>query len=545
MYSLAYQTGSKGVELLTASGTAAQRGSCRLGGGVARSYEREIKGYLFQVSSTSSSGGIQCPGSSRETLGIIQPLLVVQLQTRQHEKVALEVVIIDTMNQRHRLFFSSSFIRADSNLLHAQLPWSWSGMVGDEGWSSVVLDLRDLTTRFFGKTVEFETIDSLKLYGGCRVRKIFTLPVSSMRLNGEGAHSVEIPLTMDFPIGVFSYVSVYAVPLALHCATAKAPKATVEQPQLSVMGTPLSRVPSSAPTSGSGPSKARTPVKVSPSGSSITMTSPGTKQSRQQQQQQQQRQPRVQHHSEQPAPFARPARPSSLKSPVLVPLRYDEEDDEEEEEEEMEEEVLVELEREAGLVEEVASIFQPSVYGFTDVAETAKTSWHGSAAAGVVTSITKTNLSASDERNFNDNDFPGVFAFANHRSKKSPTRFDQEYSFEKPAGPGMHDEDTYDPVTNNDKSDENSEPLFIDTAHLALPQNKSFELELRGSYKSEVLRLSQQHDVSPPVPVSLLVPEAGSAGASNRMNALLSRLKTAALSLHEAEVDYESEFGNS
>ena len=108
----------------------------------------------------------------------------------------------------------------------------------------------------------------------------------------------------------------------------------------------------------------------------------------------------------------------------------------------------------------------------------------------------------------------------------------------------MQDEDTHDPVTtNDDKSDENCEPFFIDTAQLALPRNKSFELELRGSCKSEVLRSSRQHDVSQPVPVPQV--PAGSAGASNRINALLSRLKMAALSLHEAEVDYESEFGNS
>lgn len=262
MFALSYQTGATGVELLTPSGT---QKSGSIGTNVVRTYDRDIKGYLFVVNSSSSAGGIQCPISVRDSLGVIQPLLLLQLQTREKfEKVVVEVVIIDTMSQRHRLFFSSSFTRADANPLHVQLPWSWSGSLSGE-WNSTIIDLRNLTSRFFGRSVEFEILDSIKLYGSCRVRKIFTLPASALESESyDGTFNLKLPPLFDFPFGVKSFTSLYTVP---EISTTKPQKPN--DSNLKITGAACSLATSSKTVN----AKTTTPIKASPISSTLRSVS--------------------------------------------------------------------------------------------------------------------------------------------------------------------------------------------------------------------------------------------------------------------------------
>jgi hypothetical protein len=140
-------------------------------------------------------------------LGVIQPLFVIQIQTKPSDKVAIEIVVLDNHRLRHRLFFSTSFSRPEANQLHAQLPWCWDTTDGDStGWKSVVINMHDLTRTFFGMTVFFNSLDSFKVYGTCRVRKVFTLPLTTLTADG-----VKIPTIFDFPDGVHSSVCFYSI----------------------------------------------------------------------------------------------------------------------------------------------------------------------------------------------------------------------------------------------------------------------------------------------------------------------------------------------
>jgi hypothetical protein len=161
---------------------------------------------LFSVDTVSAEGGIICPPSTRESLGVIQPLFVIQIQAKPSDKVAIEIVVLNSHRQRHRLFFSTSFSRSEANQLHAQLPWCWDTTEGDStGWKSVVINMHDLTRTFFGMTVFF-SLDSFKVYGTCRVRKVFTLPLTTLTADG-----VKIPIIFDFPVGVPSSVCFYSI----------------------------------------------------------------------------------------------------------------------------------------------------------------------------------------------------------------------------------------------------------------------------------------------------------------------------------------------
>lgn len=230
MFAHAYQSGSKGVELVSPSGT--EKGCSLLGSNVSRVYDRGIKGYLFQVAR--GSGGIQCPASVKDTLAVTQPLLVLQIQTCVDQKVTVEVVILDQERLRHRLVFSSSFRHAESNQLHVQLPWTWSG-VEPGNWCNLVLDLDDLTRRFF--RAEFSSLDSFCIRPVCLIRKVFTLPSSAF---GRGMETFPVPPLFDFPSLVPSTTVFFSA--EGHTATTRGAGlggTALLQPELGIKGIPL------------------------------------------------------------------------------------------------------------------------------------------------------------------------------------------------------------------------------------------------------------------------------------------------------------------
>lgn len=202
MYQHVWQQGTGGVELLSPSGSPS---GMPVGPNVLRKYDREIKGYLFAITANRGGVGIQCPASSKDTLGIIQPLLVFQIQTNPGQKLTIEVVIVDRENLRHRLYFSSSFRTPDSNQLHAQLPWAWSG-VQPGTWCNSVINMMDLTSRFFH--AEFCSLESFHVKPACQLRKVFSLPASCIQ---QGTNSkVNISPSFNFPYGVPSSTVLYS-----------------------------------------------------------------------------------------------------------------------------------------------------------------------------------------------------------------------------------------------------------------------------------------------------------------------------------------------
>ena len=135
---------------------------------------------------------LQCPAKATDSLGVVQPLLVFQMQTVVDTNVALEVVVLDQRAQRRRLHFSSTFRAAESNELHAQIPWAWGGVLPDQ-WSHVVLDLKALTANCF-RGATFSSLDSFSLRPVCRVRKVFSLPEGALRV---GADDTSLSLRLE------------------------------------------------------------------------------------------------------------------------------------------------------------------------------------------------------------------------------------------------------------------------------------------------------------------------------------------------------------
>ena len=207
MFSAEYQSGSRGLEILTPAGSGKDEKWFKFVGGVKREYSRDVKGYMYVMDKASTSTCIQCPASSRCSLGITQPLLVVQLQSFAESNLSIEVVILDHVGRRHRLRFSNNLRRFESNNLHAQIPW-YVGDVALDRWTQVVFDLEFLTDRCFEGAC-FTSLDSFCFRPSMKVRNVFTLPLSAakkQRREDEGSYdrisSISVPKSLHFSPGV-------------------------------------------------------------------------------------------------------------------------------------------------------------------------------------------------------------------------------------------------------------------------------------------------------------------------------------------------------
>jgi len=179
MFALSYQTGKSGVEVLSSNGKDPLRPDkklAKLTGNGSRLYDRSAKGYVFNLGSGASSC-LQCPATSRQTLGLTQRFMVLQLKFSpgKQASISFEVAFLDQDGRRRRLHFSSHFRSFEPlNELSAQIPLNPT--IYGENWANMILDLEDLATRAF-PGCRFGSVDSILLKPHCHLRKIFTLPV--------------------------------------------------------------------------------------------------------------------------------------------------------------------------------------------------------------------------------------------------------------------------------------------------------------------------------------------------------------------------------
>ena len=222
MFSSVHQTGTQGVEILTPSGTGKEQKYAAFQGGVTRSYERDIKGYCYSIPRGSSpAASIQCPAFARDSLGVVQPLLFLQILCEEGAATSIEATVADARGQRHRLHFASSFQKLESNELHAQIPWAWAGAPCGR-WFSAVLDLRAWTARCF-RGAEFASLEGFCLKPALKLRKVFTMPAggSADYFDDEtGQLAFLVPAALAFPRGVEAALRVLRAPPAAAAAAA-------------------------------------------------------------------------------------------------------------------------------------------------------------------------------------------------------------------------------------------------------------------------------------------------------------------------------------
>ena len=203
MFSSTYQNGDTGVEIITTAGKGPNPRLVKATN-LPKEYDRDIKGYKYILTPQAS---LQCPAASgRDTLGLLQPLLVFQLRCPHDDDILnLEIVVLDTDNQRRRFHISTTFRSLEPHSLHVQIPWI---QTDKSQWTNVVFSLDTLVMHFF--RTKFQSLDSFHLRPNCYLRKVFTLPaVSACRMDSSSGidestspiSSIVIPTAFEYPVG--------------------------------------------------------------------------------------------------------------------------------------------------------------------------------------------------------------------------------------------------------------------------------------------------------------------------------------------------------
>jgi hypothetical protein len=177
MFATTFNNGEYGIEIFSPSGNEPFK-ACKLNNeqNIRKVYDRNIKGYMVAMEKESSSTSLQFPKSFKGSLMITQPILVLQIQQHPEKPFSVELIIIDSDQQRRRFHLSTNFKDADVNSLHVCLPWTQPDR---EEWCNVALNMDYLVTTFHtSKSVpSFLNLETLTIQPVCRIRKIFSLPI--------------------------------------------------------------------------------------------------------------------------------------------------------------------------------------------------------------------------------------------------------------------------------------------------------------------------------------------------------------------------------
>ncbi|XP_071817263.1 protein CFAP20DC-like isoform X2 [Apostichopus japonicus] len=179
------------------------------GSSIQKTYEKEVKSYVFTLEGSSTTTKMHLPKDSKQTLALIQRYFLIQLNAPMGAALSLELGIMDNSNNKRRLLFSTAQKEISITPLHVKLPLQ---VLRRGMWLNLCLDLTSIVGEAFrGQT--FKSLDSITLSASCKVRKIFTMKNQPQDSTDDddlyeispSTNSVEIeviPRTCQFPFDV-------------------------------------------------------------------------------------------------------------------------------------------------------------------------------------------------------------------------------------------------------------------------------------------------------------------------------------------------------
>ena len=190
MFSHTFQGNGLGVEIFSSAGRdPGKQWKCTRN--VHRVYDRTVKGFVFLLEKGTQTQMSIPPEAPKQLLGLVQPLLCLQLRLAKGKHVGLELAVMDDKGNRRRLHLSSIFRDLEVNDLHAQIPLQFER---EERWINLLIDLDEvIRTCFRGYT--YQSLQYICLKPVCRVRKVFTLDYA------DRGRPVSIPAVHSFPPG--------------------------------------------------------------------------------------------------------------------------------------------------------------------------------------------------------------------------------------------------------------------------------------------------------------------------------------------------------
>eukprot|EP00076_Gallus_gallus_P026020 XP_015148791.1 uncharacterized protein C3orf67 homolog isoform X3 [Gallus gallus] len=136
-----------------------------------KEYDKETKGFVFVLEGSSQINRMQLPKKTRQTLGLIQPFLTLQILVPLGQDFSTELLITDLGNIKRRLYLSTVQKELSVTPLHAKIPLF---MIRRKIWCNLCIDLVAFTSEIF-RGANFQSLDGITISASCKLRKIFTL----------------------------------------------------------------------------------------------------------------------------------------------------------------------------------------------------------------------------------------------------------------------------------------------------------------------------------------------------------------------------------
>ncbi|XP_053153328.1 protein CFAP20DC isoform X12 [Hemicordylus capensis] len=149
---------------------------------IGKEFDKEVKGFVFVLEGSSQTNKMQLPKETRQTLGLIQQFLVLQIYVPLGQDFSTELLITDLGNIKRRLYLSTVHKELSVTPLHAKIPLF---MIKRKIWCNLCIDLVAFTSEIF-KGAVFQSLDGIIVSANCKLRKIFTLKSKPLDTADEG-----------------------------------------------------------------------------------------------------------------------------------------------------------------------------------------------------------------------------------------------------------------------------------------------------------------------------------------------------------------------
>ncbi|XP_061210216.1 protein CFAP20DC isoform X1 [Neopsephotus bourkii] len=136
-----------------------------------KEYDKEVKGFVFVLEGNSQVNKMQLPKETRQTLGLIQRFLTLQIFVPLGRDFSTELLITDLGNIKRRLYLSTVHKELSVTPLHAKIPLL---TMKRRIWCNMCIDLVGFTSEIF-RGAAFQSLDGISISANCKLRKIFTL----------------------------------------------------------------------------------------------------------------------------------------------------------------------------------------------------------------------------------------------------------------------------------------------------------------------------------------------------------------------------------
>ncbi|KAL9838485.1 protein CFAP20DC [Geothlypis trichas] len=130
---------------------------------ISKEYDKDLKGFVFVLEGNSLINKMKLPRETKQTLGLVQQYLTLQIFVPLGKDFATELLITDFDNIKRRLYLSTVHKELSVTSLHAKIPLF---MIKRKIWCNMCIDLVTFTYEIFRGAL-FQSLDGITISANC------------------------------------------------------------------------------------------------------------------------------------------------------------------------------------------------------------------------------------------------------------------------------------------------------------------------------------------------------------------------------------------